>query len=249
MARRQGEHQQRHELREADQPEVERIPVDLEHLPPDRDRDHVLGEAHREDRRPEEPVVAFLERRRESLQHRANLAAVAVRLSAVDETTAEKLARMQALRDEALHQGSPKAVASRRESGRLLARERVRKLLDPGSFVEIDRYVRHREVEFGMRRAATVGRRGRDRLRHRLRPQGVRLLAGLHHLRRVPERGLRREDLQGDGPGREAGLPGDRDQRLRRRADPGGRRLAGRVRGDLLAERPGVRAWCRRSRW
>src|SRR4029077_10869698 len=56
-----------------------------------------------------------------------------------------------ALRDEALHQGSPKAVASRRESGRLLARERVLKLLDPGSFVEIDRYVRHREVEFGMR--------------------------------------------------------------------------------------------------
>ena len=69
----------------------------------------------------------------------------------MDETTAEKLARMQALRDEALHQGSPKAVASRRESGRLLARERVLKLLDPGSFVEIDRYVRHREVEFGMR--------------------------------------------------------------------------------------------------
>ena len=69
----------------------------------------------------------------------------------MDETTAGKLARMQALRDEALHQGSPKAVASRRESGRLLARERVLKLLDPGSFVEIDRYVRHREVEFGMR--------------------------------------------------------------------------------------------------
>jgi propionyl-CoA carboxylase beta chain len=69
----------------------------------------------------------------------------------VDETTAEKLARMQTLRDEALHQGSPKAVASRRESGRLLARERAIKLLDPGSFVELDRYVRHREVEFGMR--------------------------------------------------------------------------------------------------
>ena len=69
----------------------------------------------------------------------------------MDETTAGKLARMQALRDEALHQGSQKAVASRRESGRLLARERLLKLLDPGSFVELDRYVRHREVEFGMR--------------------------------------------------------------------------------------------------
>src|SRR4029079_10126252 len=58
---------------------------------------------------------------------------------------------MQALRDEALHPGSQKAVASRRESGRLLARERLLKLLDPGSFVEIERYVPHREVEFGMR--------------------------------------------------------------------------------------------------
>ncbi len=58
---------------------------------------------------------------------------------------------MEALREEALHQGSEGAVARRREEGRLLARERLEKLLDPGSFVELDRYVRHREVEFGMR--------------------------------------------------------------------------------------------------
>jgi propionyl-CoA carboxylase beta chain len=68
-----------------------------------------------------------------------------------DETTSGKLARMEALRDEARHQGSEKAVARRREEGRLLARERAEKLLDPGSFVELDRYVRHREVEFEMR--------------------------------------------------------------------------------------------------
>ena len=36
-------------------------------------------------------------------------------------------------------------------AGKLLARERLEKLLDPGSFVELDRFVRHREVEFGMR--------------------------------------------------------------------------------------------------
>ena len=58
---------------------------------------------------------------------------------------------MQALRDEARHQGSEKAVAKPAGEGRLLARERAEKLLDPGSFVELDRYVRHREVEFGMR--------------------------------------------------------------------------------------------------
>jgi propionyl-CoA carboxylase beta chain len=67
------------------------------------------------------------------------------------ESTERKLARLAELRAEALHQGSPAAVERRREEGRLLARERLEKLLDPGSFVELDRYVRHREVEFGMR--------------------------------------------------------------------------------------------------
>ena len=43
-----------------------------------------------------------------------------------------------------------KAVARQRERGKLLARERVEQLLDPGSFVELDRYVRHREPNFGM---------------------------------------------------------------------------------------------------
>ena len=88
--------------------------------------------------------------------------------------------------------------------------------------------------------AAPVRRRRRHRLRHGLRPQGLPLLPGLHRLRRLAERGLRREDLQGDGPRREVRLPRHRDQRLGRRADPGGRRLARGLRGDLLAQRPGV---------
>ena len=43
------------------------------------------------------------------------------------------------------------AAAKQHARGKLLARERVERLLDPGSFVELDRFVRHREVEFGMR--------------------------------------------------------------------------------------------------
>ena len=39
---------------------------------------------------------------------------------------------------------------------------------------------------------------------------------------------------------REVRLPGDRHQRLGRRADPGRRRLARRLRRDLLAQRPGL---------
>jgi propionyl-CoA carboxylase beta chain len=34
--------------------------------------------------------------------------------------------------------------------GAAVARERVERLCDPGSFVELDRYVRHRESNFGM---------------------------------------------------------------------------------------------------
>jgi propionyl-CoA carboxylase beta chain len=66
------------------------------------------------------------------------------------ESTEAKLRRLEELRDEALHAGSGKTVQRRRDEGRLLARERAEQLCDPGSFVELDRYVRHRETEFGM---------------------------------------------------------------------------------------------------
>ena len=67
------------------------------------------------------------------------------------DSTQAKLERLAGLRETALHQGSEKAVERQRSQGKLLARERLEKLLDPGSFVELDRYVRHREVEFDMR--------------------------------------------------------------------------------------------------
>src|ERR1700758_2442975 len=66
------------------------------------------------------------------------------------ETTERKLAHLEELREEAAHQASEKSVARQREHGKLLARERLEKLLDAGSFVELDRYVRHRESNFGM---------------------------------------------------------------------------------------------------
>ncbi|HEV8248730.1 MAG TPA: acyl-CoA carboxylase subunit beta, partial [Gaiellaceae bacterium] len=67
-----------------------------------------------------------------------------------EETTGAKLERLARLREEALHAGTDKAVERQREAGKLLARERAERLCDPGSFVEVDRYVRHRETEFGM---------------------------------------------------------------------------------------------------
>jgi propionyl-CoA carboxylase beta chain len=68
----------------------------------------------------------------------------------VHETTEQRLAWLKELREEALHAGSGRAIERQRAAGKLLARERAERLCDPGSFVELDRYVRHRESNFGM---------------------------------------------------------------------------------------------------
>src|SRR5438105_9762302 len=72
-------------------------------------------------------------------------------MATTDENSTEaKLRELEELRGEALHAGSDRAVERQRQQGKLLARERAEKLVDPGSFVELDRYVRHRESNFGM---------------------------------------------------------------------------------------------------
>src|SRR5918995_2072873 len=65
-------------------------------------------------------------------------------------TTKQKLEELERLRQEAAHQGSERSVERQRSQGKLLARERLEALLDPGSFVELDRYVRHRNPYFEM---------------------------------------------------------------------------------------------------
>jgi propionyl-CoA carboxylase beta chain len=62
-----------------------------------------------------------------------------------EETTRAKLERLRALRDGAGAGGTEAAIERQRAAGKLLARERIELLLDPGSFVELDRFVRHRE--------------------------------------------------------------------------------------------------------
>ncbi len=66
------------------------------------------------------------------------------------ETTEQRLAWLQELREQAFHAGSEQAIEKHLAEGKLLARERAERLCDPGSFVELDRYVRHREPNFGM---------------------------------------------------------------------------------------------------
>src|SRR2546423_6279098 len=66
------------------------------------------------------------------------------------DSTESKLDQLRELRDEAEHAVTDKAIERQRQQGKLLARERLVELLDPGSFVELDRFVRHRESNFGM---------------------------------------------------------------------------------------------------
>jgi len=72
-------------------------------------------------------------------------------MATTGDSTRAKIDRLASRREEAASQGSERHVERQRAQGKLLARERLARLLDPGSFVELDRYVRHREVEFGMR--------------------------------------------------------------------------------------------------
>src|SRR5918995_923080 len=73
------------------------------------------------------------------------------------ETNAEKLARLQELRDAAIHHGSETAVEKQHAKGKYTARERIEKLLDPGSFQELDTYVRHRTHDFEMDKSRPWG--------------------------------------------------------------------------------------------
>jgi propionyl-CoA carboxylase beta chain len=66
------------------------------------------------------------------------------------ETYAEKLAQLEELKFEAIHAGSQAAVEKQHAKGKFTARERLEKLLDPGSFQELDVFVRHRTTDFEM---------------------------------------------------------------------------------------------------
>src|SRR3954462_12222615 len=68
----------------------------------------------------------------------------------VPETFEEKLAQLEERGEAAIHSASEKAVEKQHEKGKLTARERIDKLVDPGSFEELATFVRHRPYEFDM---------------------------------------------------------------------------------------------------
>ncbi len=72
------------------------------------------------------------------------------------ETFDEKLAQLTELRAAAAH-SSPEAEEKQHAKGKFTARERIEKLLDPGSFQELDTFVRHRTVDFDMQKNRAWG--------------------------------------------------------------------------------------------
>src|SRR5256885_11462263 len=70
----------------------------------------------------------------------------------VPETYDEKLGLLEQRREEAIHSASEAAVEKQHAKGKLTARERIEKLLDPGSFQELDTFVRHRTYDFEMQK-------------------------------------------------------------------------------------------------
>ncbi|UCF42200.1 MAG: acyl-CoA carboxylase subunit beta [Gemmatimonadota bacterium] len=69
----------------------------------------------------------------------------------------QKLDTLHRLRSESEQGGGEERVAQQHAKGKLTARERLDLLLDPGSFVELDRFVTHRSTDFGLEKQKILG--------------------------------------------------------------------------------------------
>lgn len=69
----------------------------------------------------------------------------------------QKLNELERKNEIAMAGGGPDRIAKHKQGGRLSARERLDVLLDPGSFVEMDRFVTHRCTNFGMEKQRSLG--------------------------------------------------------------------------------------------
>ncbi len=72
-------------------------------------------------------------------------------------STADKLAHLRKLRDEAKLGGGAQRIAQQHERNKLTARERLELLLDEDSFVELDAFVTHRATDFGLDEQLVLG--------------------------------------------------------------------------------------------
>jgi propionyl-CoA carboxylase beta chain len=69
----------------------------------------------------------------------------------------EKLKKLEQMNAAALQGGGEARIQRQHDAGKLTARERIDKLFDPGTFVEIDAFVTHRCTDFEMQEKKTLG--------------------------------------------------------------------------------------------
>ncbi|MGL5515088.1 MAG: methylmalonyl-CoA decarboxylase subunit alpha, partial [Sporomusa sp.] len=72
-------------------------------------------------------------------------------------TIQEKINDLKKRQEQVKLGGGQKRIEKQHASGKLTARERVEKLLDAGTFVELDQFVRHRCTNFGMEKVEAPG--------------------------------------------------------------------------------------------
>lgn len=73
------------------------------------------------------------------------------------ETFEQKIKNLEEKRKIIQQGGGEKRIKKQHDSGKLTARERIQKLLDEGSFVEIDAFVEHRCIQFDMAHTKAPG--------------------------------------------------------------------------------------------
>ncbi|HEY6808821.1 MAG TPA: acyl-CoA carboxylase subunit beta [Gemmatimonadales bacterium] len=69
----------------------------------------------------------------------------------------DKLEELQRKRAAAEQGGGAERIAAQHKKGKMTARERLDVLLDPGTFVELDRFVTHRATDFGLAEQKILG--------------------------------------------------------------------------------------------
>jgi propionyl-CoA carboxylase beta chain len=69
----------------------------------------------------------------------------------------DKIKKLQEMNALALQAGGEARIQRQHEAGKLSARERINRLFDPGTFVEIDAFVTHRCTDFGMQNNKVLG--------------------------------------------------------------------------------------------
>ncbi|MDR1651477.1 MAG: methylmalonyl-CoA carboxyltransferase [Synergistaceae bacterium] len=74
-----------------------------------------------------------------------------------DRTIDQLCEKLLERREKASQGGGEKSIAKQHEKGKLTARERIARILDPGSFVELDEFVEHRCSNFGMDKTVFPG--------------------------------------------------------------------------------------------